>query len=140
MSFERFVQKGTTIYNKTFARITKNNTLALNAKAIRLYAIHQYPFINIYYEEETQKVGLELLQDSQENCYKLSIASNLCTVYMSFTNFLKYYNLELNKARKYLVTKDEESGLLVFDISKPLNVLTYKKKKTSNMKGLPIHK
>ena len=131
MGFELFDHIGEAYNIKTIVTINKYNSLTLNVGTIRAYKIREYHFVNIYYHEDTRKVGFKFLQDKEEHSLALTMSKNQCTIYMSFTGFLKYYNLELNKTRKYLVMKDEESGLLVFDMSRPLKVPTRKKKSTS---------
>ena len=128
MGFEIFSHMGESHNIKTIVTINKYNSLTLNVGAIRTYKIREYHFVNVYYDEDTRKVGLKFLQDKEEHAFALTASKNQCTIYISFIGFLKYHNLELNKMRKYLVMKDGESGLFVFDINKPLKVLARKKK------------
>ena len=136
MAFELFDQKGANMSAKTIATINKYNVLILNAATTRIYKIQEYNFANIYYDKETMKIGFKFLHDMEESSFKLTAAKNHYTIYISLTSFLKYHNLKLKETRKYLMIKDDESGLYVFDISKPLKT-PLRKKKTPKI-GQPV--
>ena len=112
MAFERYVRGGR-IY-KPMASIWPRGQIGFNRGAIECYKIHNYKFAVLFFDRETQRIGIQLTNDAKEEGVTAAIKGKSC-VTISAVSFLDHFDIEHDTTRKYAVEFDAESDMYIID-------------------------
>ena len=115
MAFEKFTQTGRSFAPK--ASISTYGTLSFNNGARKRYQMDEYTHCILYYDRDTHRVGIEMTCDRNiKGSRTLRHRKTGCDV--SAKPFVDYFNIHIAGTTYYDLDRDEQTGLLVFDILK----------------------
>ncbi len=117
MPFERYVKSGRT-YRPT-ASIWSRGQIGINHAAVERFKIKDFKFAVLYFDTETQRIGIELTNDENAEGATTAIKGK-SGVIISAASFLDYYNIEHATTRKYPIDFDTVEKLYVIDLGKPM--------------------
>ena len=120
MSFVRFTETRARLGDPQVS-IWSRGQIGFNQGAVLEHNINDYKFIILYYDQETQRVGFELTNDKdQKGAVKLAFRGSSGASFSAIP-FLRINKIDYKQGtKKYTVTLDEDSGLLVIDLNSPL--------------------
>ena len=126
MVFEKFTQTGRSFAPK--ASISTYGTLSFNDGARRRYQMDDYTHCILYYDRDTHRVGVELTNDKSIQGSR-TLRHRTTGSDVSAKPFVDYFNIHIAGTTYYDLDKDEQTGLLVFDLLKG----TMRKRKTRRL-------
>jgi len=119
MPFEKFTNVRSRIDTPKVSIWTRGQ-IGFNQGASKEYNLDGYKFVVIYYDRETQRIGIELTNDAKcEGAVKIINRKN-SGISFSATAFLKHYKIDYSETRKYGLYYDEKNKMFVVDLKKPL--------------------
>lgn len=99
--------------------MSQDGLISFSDAATRKFALDQHKFIVLYYDPDIRRVGIELIDDEQAaGAIKLRLRET--GAYAGGKSFVGRFEITLRATTTYDLTKDEESGFLVFDLDKGL--------------------
>ena len=104
-----------------FPVITVHNSghMTLNSATIRKFVLDS-EFVALYYDKETQRIGLNFFKESNGFYYKIVFPTNGVAIIGS-RGFFSYSNLLPREKNSYKPTWNKEESLLVFDLNDPMS-------------------
>ena len=113
MPFIKYTEKGRSYAART--SISKTGMLSFSDGACKRFKMGDYKFVVLYYDPDTQRVGVELTNDEQaEGVKKLRHRATGADV--AAKSFVDFFNIGVRATTTYEVGKDDESGLVVVDL------------------------
>jgi hypothetical protein len=114
MAWQKFTEP-----RKTFRpalTIWKSGQIGLNDAAVRRFALKDYAYAVLYYDGERSAIGILPTNDrSQEGAVK--IVQHTSGASIAAKSFVDCFGLNEYKGQRNPVERDEESGMLVADLS-----------------------
>lgn len=116
MGFVKFTNVGARL-GDPIVSIWSRGQIGFNQGATQEYDINNYQYVVLYFDSETQRIGFELTEDKNaEGAMKLMFRKNSGASF-SAVPFLRTNKIDYKTTRKYVLERDEDSGLLVIDVS-----------------------
>lgn len=113
MAFEKFTKVGGSYQTK--ASIRSNGQIGFSQGSIKRYELVKYKFATLYFDKDTEKVGVKLTNDAnEEGICKLQVRGSNAAV--SAKAFLDYYNIEHNKTKSYQATWDDTEKMIIVSL------------------------
>ena len=112
MAFERYVRDGR-MY-KPMVSIWARGQIGFNRGAIERYKIQDYRFAVLFFDRETQRIGIQLTNDEHGEGVTAVIKGKSCVI-ISAASFLNNYNIEHEITRRYAVEFDTGSAMYIID-------------------------
>lgn len=114
MAFERFIETGRSYKPKISIR--GNGQIGFNFGAIKRFVLENYEYAVLFYDKETQRIGIKLTNEKEEGISKLKVRKSSAAV--SAKSFLDYYEIEYGgSVRKFDIYWDEAAEMLIADLS-----------------------
>lgn len=118
MAFERFTGGGRSY--KARASIRKNGQIGLSQGAVQRFKLDRYPYVVLFYDKETERIGIKPTQNPEEpGAYRLNHKGSGADI--SGLAFLEYFGIDRDRSRRYEADWDDEQGMLVIDLEKPVS-------------------
>ena len=118
MSFELFKGRGERgRYNCPVVTIQASGGIVMNGVAYE--QLSEPRFLKLYYDEETQCIGLESAMRSEEYAYPVR-RSGESGYSVSVRSFLKYFDIDISATKRFRATK--EGDMLIAALSDPIHV------------------
>jgi len=114
MAFEVFEHRGRTFSGTPLLSISKNGMFSLNGAA-RTQRFKKTERVILLYDRETNRVAVKPIKKERPNAYKISSKNGLAM--FAATSFLKYYKIDYNRTRKYVLAWDETLKAAVADLN-----------------------
>ena len=73
-------------------------------------------YVELYYDEQRAVIGMKFVSEENDGASKIRIRNSACV--FSARGFLGYNRINIESTSTYSISKDEESGLYVIDLSK----------------------
>jgi len=120
MGFVRFADKGRG--HAPRASISPSGLIGLNRGTLRKFRLDQYKYCVLYYDADTQRIGIELTTDeSAEGARSLRIrhpgGTEASGADISAKGFLDYFDVGVTATTVYPIVRDADSGLLAIRLS-----------------------
>lgn len=132
MAFVKFNKPGRSF--KPRVSISSRGLISFSNGAVKRFEMGSYQWCALYYDSESRKVGIELLNTNESGeVVKLRLRSTGADI--SGSSFLSFFDIEIKDTNMYDLIKDDESGWLVFDLDKGTMRIT-KKKGNSEKAGI----
>ena len=112
MSFKRFNFKGRSFVPRV--TINKIGNLALNSAAQTRFGLSEYKYAVLFYDADTARVGIILTNDSKEEGRR-TLRQRPTGADISASAFLDYFEIPRTEARTFDLSKDDQTGYLVFN-------------------------
>lgn len=90
-------------------------TIQFNKKAVEKYSLAPFTFMEIYLDEEKNRVYFKFLNEITEHSYKFSVART--GFHCSPKSLIR--RLKIKKTTRYEVFGDEENKMIFIDLTKP---------------------
>lgn len=130
MAFEEFKFMDRALRSKVTIRETGH--IGFSNGAINRLKINEFGFCKLYFNKEENKVGMKLI-DNEKSESKTKIIKRKNNYYISSRPFFDYYGISYRPSRSFIAIEDEESGLIVIDLNKPLPSKKLKRKGEQEM-------
>ena len=98
MSFEKYEgqrPRGT----KDIVSIRKNGQIAFNSKSVQSFEVRNYSYAFLYYDKDKKIIGIELGNNKGRGARKITMLGG--TALISGSAFLKHFNIDIQKAKKF---------------------------------------
>jgi hypothetical protein len=96
--------------------ISKSGMLSFNEGAKQRFRIGEHGYCVLYYDPDTRRVGIELVNDENvEGARRLrhrDTGSDLAV-----KSFLDFFDIGVERTTSYPITRDDETGYLVLDLT-----------------------
>ena len=104
------------------ARVTIRRTgqLGFNAGALNLFQLASYQHVVLYYDGERRAVAIEPVRERCEGAIPLTHRKG--NTYVQGKNFCERFGIDYGESRRYHLKREDDAGLLYFELDKPLNV------------------
>jgi hypothetical protein len=113
--FEKFVDT-----DKSFsARVTirqRTGQFGFNAGAINLHKVRDFKFAVLYFDRESQVVGIGLTNEIETGAIEIKQAAS--NTYVRAKNFCDKYGIDYSESHAHELKKQEESGLLYIELER----------------------
>lgn len=119
MTLERFENFGETFTPKISIRTT--GQIGFSTGAVNKFEIKSYNYCELYYDPEDKKIGIKLT-NAMESGISAKINMREIDCFISAKPFLDFYGIEYKPTKSYHGKIDEESGLIILDLNKPIIV------------------
>lgn len=132
MAFIKFTETGRSFSPK--ASLNPRGYLSFNEGACRRYNIEEADHAFLYYDADEQRIGIELAKGEQKEG-ALNIRKRQTGATLGAKAFLDFFDIPIKNTTLFDVIQDNESGLLVIDLSKGKERKTKKEKDDSVSDG-----
>ncbi len=131
MPFETFKRQRAPVTGDPCVTIQKRGTLSINVPAYK--ALGQPEAIELLYDRERDLMGLRKVHPDADSAYVVRpLGSGNSTWLISGKAFTTYYGIKIGVARRWTAKVDEDSNMLVVDLSEPgLEVTSNRKRERS---------
>lgn len=121
MAFVKFTRSRSRIDTPKVS-IWSRGQIGFNQGAIDEYKLSDYQYVVLYYDKDTNRVGLEFTNDGKaKGISKLAFRKNTGASFSAIP-FLKSYKIDYNSStRQFDLNYDEETKLYVIDLNNPKN-------------------
>ena len=121
MSYKRWIplkkgSKPNCLKKKHMVSLTKNGHLLFNASAAHEFGIKYYNYYDIYFDKETNYIGIKFLHDLDKNEHSRKIYHTKTRHFMYIKLLLSYLNYDIQKTIKRIIKYDLKSELCIFKI------------------------
>jgi hypothetical protein len=110
MAFEKFTAVG-----KSFApklSIRSNGQIGFNFGAIEKYGLSKYPYAVLFYDKDTNKIGVKITKNKdEEGACKLSVRNGNASI--GAKSFLDYYSIPYSKTARFETVWDEKEEMII---------------------------
>ena len=115
MAFVRFTAKGRSFIPKVSIR--SNGQIGLNNGAIEKYSIAHFRFAILFYDEESNKIGIKLTnEETDKGLNKIRIKDKTATI--AAKSFLDFFSIPYaHKTRRFDVEYNEPESMLIINLS-----------------------
>lgn len=111
MAWELFKQeKGRRSFPIPTLTMFGNRQIRLNVSAVDKFDLRKFKFANLYFDKDTQRIGIELLKKPLEGAVSLSKEKKSRGIIISAFNFMRYYKIDFEGGRE---VKKEENLLVI---------------------------
>jgi len=125
MGFEKFKFMDRELRSKVTIRETGH--IGFTTGAVNRFNIEEYSYCELYYDKESNKIGMKLLKEGElDSITKIIKKENNC--YISSRPFFDYYGIPYHPSQSFIAVEDDESGLIIIDLKKPLPSKKLKRK------------
>ena len=115
MAFKRFKNQGGKLSSPFPAvSIWKRGAAGFNMAATKLCELNKFGFVEIYFDEDTNRAGFKFIPEKTEYSRRLSKRPLGYTVCLRA--FLNYHKIDFSVAKKYDLTFDDENGLYIIQL------------------------
>ena len=115
MAFVKFKKPGRSF--KPRVSVSSRGLISFSNGAVKRFEMDKYGLCALYYDAESRKVGIELLSnDESGEAMRLRLRSTGADI--SASSFLSFFNIDVKETIMYEISKNENSGWLVFDLDK----------------------
>ncbi|MBV9868019.1 MAG: hypothetical protein JO316_21900 [Abitibacteriaceae bacterium] len=115
MPFIKYTETGRSFAPKV--SINRTGLISFSDGARKRFNLDAYQFCVLYYEPETYRIGIELTNDGKaEGIKRLRLRSTGADI--AAKSFVDFFALPLKGTTICDLSKDEDSGLLTFDLSR----------------------
>lgn len=120
MTFEKHIISGKGCKDfKPMISIWASGQISFNKTLITLYSLNKYKYALFYFEAETYRIGVQFT-DEQENGVKKVTEHRRGGISISAKFFLKTYEINYKKTKRYPSHYDEKTDMFIFDVSKAI--------------------
>lgn len=116
MIFEKFAKIGNLVMTPTIS-IYKSGQIVFNSSIIQQYQINKKKYAEIYFNEETNQIGIIFTLYSDDGGNKLYFDST--RISFSAIAFLKFHEIDYTKLRKYNIKYDKNNEMFIIDLNNP---------------------
>ena len=114
MAFERFTARGRTAGPSISIR--SNGQIAFSKTAVQTYDLANYRYAILYFDPERKAIGIQPTNnDGEAGARRLTVKKG--SAFITAQSFIQYYGITRKKNARYPLVKDEETGLLVAEIT-----------------------
>jgi hypothetical protein len=113
MAFEKYEgqrPRGT----KNIVSIRKNGQIAFNSKAVQSFNVRNHKFAYLYYDKESERIGIEFSNTKGRGARKITMLGG--TALISGSAFLKHFNINIDKAKKFEPEYNENKKMITLDL------------------------
>ena len=97
--------------------MSQDGLISFSDAATKKYGLDKYSFIVLYFDPDARQVGVEVTNDEKaEGAIKL--VQRNTGAYAAGKSFVGKFDINLPATTMYDLTKDEETGFFIFDLSK----------------------
>lgn len=98
------------------ATITRSGLIRINAQTFRKYDFSGCTHFVLYYNAASQQIGIEFNDDEDaEGCRGVKV-DTVRGVQISTKSYLKHYGIDLSESKRYEVSYNEASNMLIIDL------------------------
>ena len=113
MAFIKYTEIGRSYAAK--ASISKSGMLSLSNGARKRFNLDQHKFCVLYYDPDTRRVGIELIDDENaDGARKIRLRSTGADI--AVKSFIDFFDLGIRETMLYTVERDDGSGLLTIEL------------------------
>lgn len=113
MAFERFTARGRVA--GPCISIRSNGQIAFSKAAVDTFDLMNFRYAVLFFDPERKAIGIKPTNDDTEPGAR-RLTAKKGSAFITAQSFLGYYNIGKEKAVRYPLQKDEETGLLVAEI------------------------
>jgi hypothetical protein len=113
MAFEKYEgqrPRGT----KNIVSIRKNGQIAFNSKAVQSFNVRGHKFAFLYYDKDNEIIGIEFSNNKGRGARKITMLGG--TALISGSAFLKHFNINIDKAKKFEPTYDASRKMIKLEL------------------------
>lgn len=127
MAFKRFVRAHRS-YERAIS-VWSRGQASISAGAVKGYGLDQFKAVVLFYDDENLLVGLKFTSDEGEEG-AIPYKATKHGIVLGLKTFLDFNNITYaDMTRKYALAKDNENGLIVFDLRNPIEETPPKQRK-----------
>ena len=127
MAFERFVRA-----HRSYERVISvwsRGQASISAGAVKGYGLDKFKAVVLFYDEDSRLVGLKFTNDENEEG-AIPYKTTKHGIVLGLKTFLDFHSIiYADLTRKYALSKDDESGFIVFDLRSPIEDTLPKQRK-----------
>ena len=128
MSWKKFESFGENFTPKISIRATGH--IGFSRGAVNKFGLHRYQYCELLYDEERKMIGIKFTNDETSGVTTKLVKRDI-DCFISAKPFLNYFGVEYKPTKSYYGEHDEESGLVVIDLGKPVIVHTKRSRKST---------
>ncbi|HSV73020.1 MAG TPA: hypothetical protein VLH79_04610 [Chthonomonadales bacterium] len=114
MAFVKYTERGRG--SAPTISLSPGGNIAFSEGALRRFGLFDKPYVVLYYDADTQRVGIEPTTDaSAEGARKLSKRNTGAVV--SGRGFMDHFGISVEKTTSCILTQDRKSGMVVADLT-----------------------
>nr|WP_320048606.1 hypothetical protein [uncultured Desulfuromonas sp.] len=117
MAYERFERPGERLSKKI--SVWKQGVLHLSKGTMNAFTLNGLGFCSLYYDRDAKRVGLQFFA-SPDIPGTVRLSYRDVGAVIPAKSFFDCYQINYNPSRQYFLDRDEESGLLFFDLGAPV--------------------
>ena len=113
MAFEKYEgqrPRGT----KDIVSIRKNGQIAFNSKSVQSFEVKGNKFAFLYYDKESKKIGIEFSNAKGRGARRITMLGG--TALISGSAFLKHFNINISKAKKFEPKYDSSKKMITLGL------------------------
>ena len=107
MKLEKFIS-----YD-SYAKLNSYDKLYLSAGAVKQYDLAENNYVELYYSESKNGIGLMPKNERTQNTLSLHFVSNGTAMSVSLMSFIRYYNLNWKCSDEFLVEWNDNHQMLI---------------------------
>jgi len=100
--------------SKNIISIRKNGQIAFNSKAVQSFDVRNYKYSFLYFDKKKNVIGIELNNSKGRGARKITMLGG--TALISGSAFLKHFNIDISKAKKFEPTNDNSQGMILLNL------------------------
>lgn len=113
MAFEKYEgqrPRGT----KNIVSIRKNGQIAFNSKAVQSFNVRNFKYAFLYFDKDREVIGIEFNSAKGRGARKITMLGG--TALISGSAFLKHFNININKAKKFEPNFDSAKNMILLEM------------------------
>lgn len=115
MPFEQFtVDTKKHRFKSPTITIRINGQIGFNVGAMRKFNINKYKFVILFFNKDTQQIGIKLSNKQEKGVSKLFIRES--NIVASVKAFLDYHSIQYGKAKRYDAIWDKEGQMITVSL------------------------
>lgn len=100
--------------SKNIVSIRKNGQIAFNSKAVQSFGVKNSRFAYLYFDKDKEVIGIEFSGTKGRGARKITMLGG--TALISGSAFLKHFNIDIDKAKKFEPTFDEPRKMIMLEM------------------------
>ena len=116
MGFVKYIKTGSRV-GKPKISIWTRGQIGFNQGAIVKYKIDSYKYAVIFFDQDTNRIGITLTNDDNEEGISKLVFRKAGGVSFSAMSFLKAYDVDYSKTKQYEFEYDEVNDMYIINLN-----------------------
>ena len=119
MAFVKFIKTGSRIGSPRVSIWTRGQ-IGFNKGASLTYKIDSYEYAVLYYDEDTNRMGIQLTDDEKAEGISKLVHRKDGGLSFSAISFLRTFGIDFKITRQYDIEYDDGNDMYIIDLNNPI--------------------